>query len=127
MTFHSLHDTLRNMWSESLIRKSDLPKKDYSCKNIFYSLSKAINNHRYGNYMDCHFPNENTFKDFLDALVLKNVIKEKTIKAYSGVNLGNYIYIGNIDFNNKKSAWKWFVDNVIPFFSIGLSIVPLVF
>ena len=77
--------------------------------------------------MDCHFPDENTFKDFLDALVLKNVIKEKTIKTYSGVNLGNYIYIGNIDFNNKKSVWKWFVDNVIPFFSIGLSIVPLVF
>lgn len=115
------------MWTESIIRKSDLPKKNYSSKNIFYSLTKAINNHRFGNYLDCHFPDENSFKDYLDALVFKRVIKEKTNKKYKGINLGNYIYIGNIDFKNKHSAWRWFVDNVTPLISIGLSIIPLVF
>ena len=114
------------MWKEIKIKKSDLPRKDFSCKNVFYSLSKAINNHRCGSYIDCHFPDEITFKDFLDALVSKKVIKEKTAKKHKGLDLGNYIYIGSIDFKNKQNAWKWLMDNVMPLISLGLSIVPLI-
>ena len=105
------------------IRKCDLPKKDFSCENIMYSLAKAINNHREGNYMDCGFENESDFSDYLLALEEKGVIRKKQLYDNKRIDLSNYIYVINslLNFNDKRKFLKWISENIIGSLSIVLA------
>ena len=108
------------------VRKSDMPRKNFTCENIMYSLSKAINNQREGNYLDCGFEKESDFIDYLNALERANIICKKS-RVKKEVNLSNYIFVINdlVTFNKKNSFLKWLSDNVISLLSITIGAVEL--
>lgn len=96
------------------IRKNDMPRKNVTCEKIIYSLAKAINNMREGNYIDCGFNVEDDFIAYLDSMENVNIIAKKK-NAKKTVDLSNYIYINNplLNFDKKSKFLKWISNNVI--------------
>lgn len=92
-----------------------MPLKNFEPANIMYSLSKAINNGKEGNWSDCGFQNETDFINFLNALVKANVIVKKSYPFSQSYNLANYLYIGNdyLKFGKKNRFLSWLKDNVL--------------
>ena len=96
------------------IRKQDMPKKYINTENILYSLAKAINNKREGNYRDCNFENEYEFLDYLNSLERAGLISKK-LNSTDEIDLSNYIFNINplLSFNKKNNFIKWLNANII--------------
>ena len=105
------------------IGKRDLPRKNFTWENIMYSLAKAINNKREGNYLDCGFENENELIECLDALEKTGIIIKKNNITHNCVDLKNYKFIINplLSFKNKNKFLKWLKENAVSLISIALT------
>ena len=107
------------------INRSELPRKNITSANLLLSLLKAIKNSRSGTYKDCLCDNEQEFKDFLEVLLNKELIIEKSEKPFKELNLGNYIYIGELDLYKRNRALKRLENNLVPLIGIIASIINL--
>lgn len=112
-----------------IIRRSDLPNKNFSAENVMYSLVKSIKNEKSGTYKDCGFESEDVFKDVLDALEKSGLISRASsnhgCKEY---NLNNYIYIGDLSIteqSKRSSCIKWIKDNAVELLRIAISVIEL--
>ena len=78
------------------IKRNELPRVNCTDQSIMCSLTKAINNKREGNYIDCMFANETDFLDYLSCLEKTGVIVKKESKKNSSI----------IEMNFANGDWK---------------------
>lgn len=112
-----------------IIRRSDLPNKNFSAENVMYSLVKSIKNEKSGTYKDCGFESEDIFEDVLNALERSGLISK--ISSNNGCkeyNLNNYIYIGNLriaEQSKRSSCLRWIKENAAVLLTIAASVIEL--
>ena len=109
------------------VRKTDLPRKNFSPENIMYSLSKAISAGKEGNWENCGFPSDQEFVNYLDALEKKGVIAKKKNPYSASSNLANFIYIGSpcLDFDKKNRFLGWLKENVVGLLNVLVTFCSL--
>lgn len=110
-----------------IIRRSDLPNKNFSAENVMYSLVKSIKNEKSGTYKDCGFKSEDVFKDVLDSLEKSRLIS-RTNDECKEYNLNNYIYIGDLKIteqSKRSSCIKWIKDNAVGLLTMAIYVIEL--